>query len=253
MSNMFKTTQHHNSENRAVHITADIRCSIGRGHNVSAVDFTIKGSEIPGKTICFLFTAVLLVLGLPIQWLLGLFLGVKQLNDVKLITHLPTRSRLLSGPVSSFAILHGTLHLSNIAFYLQASGWLSLYSYGLWAEWHGFNSQQCNVQTKSGAHPFCYPVGIRGAKGGVTGLWSWPLTSIQCQNKVCCNCNPPPPSSTTHTHLHGIVCNQLGTRTALPLKNAVIWDVTPCGSYKNHHFRRMYRPPSSGRQESASY
>jgi hypothetical protein len=38
-----------------------------------------------------------------------------------------------------------------------------------------------------------------------------------------------------------------------PMKNAVFWDVTPCGSFKNRRFRGKYLKISSLRASDASY
>jgi hypothetical protein len=34
--------------------------------------------------------------------------------------------------------------------------------------------------------------------------------------------------------------------SAAAMKNAVLWDVTPCGSYENRRFGGNVSPPSSG-------
>jgi len=43
------------------------------------------------------------------------------------------------------------------------------------------------ITCKSGAHPASYPVGTKGflPGGKAAGVWSWPLTSINCRGQEC--------------------------------------------------------------------
>jgi hypothetical protein len=52
-----------------------------------------------------------------------------------------------------------------------------------------------SAQTNSGAHPASYPVGTKGSlpRAKVAGVWSWPLTSMQCQVQESWSCTSTPP------------------------------------------------------------
>jgi hypothetical protein len=89
-------------------------------------------------------------------------------------------------------------------------------------------SVYCHIQTDSGSHPASYPMGARDSSSGVkvAGLWSWPLTSIQCR---MCGAIPPLPNTPswhvvhlkyrdniTFTLLYFTTCTQAGCITAMP-------------------------------------
>jgi hypothetical protein len=83
---------------------------------------------------------------------------------------------------------------SEATFLTLGSGIVQWYSAGLQAAWSevrvpagaGNFFLHHRVQTGSGSHTASSPKGTRGCFPGskVTGLWSWPLTSIQCWCKI---------------------------------------------------------------------
>jgi hypothetical protein len=77
----------------------------------------------------------------------------------------------------------------------KGAGIAQWYRAALRAGWSGVRvlaeagdfSPHHRVQNGSGAYPVSYPIGTRVyfSEDKAAGVWSWPLTSIQCQDQEC--------------------------------------------------------------------